>query len=129
RQQFINQQLDELQTQITQAKADIATKQQALAGMNSAVDIANAQNDIQALNTKLTALETNYANLLANTQQGASNIISLFAAANTPIKPIGPNIPLIIALAVASGLVLAAGAAYLLEFMDSSLKSPEDISR
>jgi capsular exopolysaccharide synthesis family protein len=129
RQAFINQQLNELQAQISQTKSDIAAKQQSLAGLTSAVDIANAQNDIAALNTKLTALETNYANLLANAEPGYANTISLFEAASTPTQPIGPNKPLILGLAIASGIVLAAGAAYLLEFLDNTLKTSDDMTR
>src|SRR5579859_3327094 len=127
--EFTNQQLDETQAEITQTKADLAAKQNALAAMTSAVNIANGQNDITGLNAKLTTLETNYANLLADTQRGAANSLSLFAAATTPTVPIGPNKALILILAIASGLVLAACAAYLLEFLDSSLKTPEDITR
>src|SRR5258708_26675900 len=129
RQAFVNQQIDELQNQITQTKADITSKQNSLAGLTSAVDIANTQNDIAALNTKLTALETNYGNLLNNSAQGAATTIGLFEVAATPTKPIGPNKPLIIVLAIASGIVLAAGAAYLLEFLDNTLKTPDDITR
>jgi len=128
RQSFVNQQLDEAQAQITQTKADIVNKQKALAGLSSAVDIANAQTEIDALQVKLTALETNYANLLASSQQGQLNTISLFEAASTPVKPIGPNKPLIILLAVLSGLVLAGGAAYLIEYLDNTLRR-EDVSR
>jgi len=128
RQAFVNQQLDEAQAQITQTKADIANKQKALAGLSSAVDIANAQTEIDALQVKLTALETNYANLLASSQQGQLNTISLFEAASTPFKPIGPNKPLIILLAVLSGLVLAGGAAYLIEYLDNTLRR-EDVGR
>ena len=127
RRAFVNQQIDEAQNQIAQTKADIAAKQNSLASLTSAVDIANTQNDIIALQTRLTALETNYSNLLNNSAQGAANIISLFEAATTPTKPIGPNKPLIIGLAIMSGIVLAAGAAYLLEFLDNTIKTPEDI--
>jgi succinoglycan biosynthesis transport protein ExoP len=129
RQAFINQQLTELQAQILQTKSDITAKQQSLGGLTSAVEIANTQNDIAALNTKLTALETNYANLLANAAPGYANTISLFEAASTPTKPIGPNKPLILGLAMASGIVLAIGAAYLLEFLDNTLKTSDDITR
>ncbi len=125
RQAFINQQLDEAQAQIVQTKTDIASKQTSLASLSSAVDIASAQNEINALQIRLTALETNYANLLASSQQGALNTISLFEAASTPVKPIGPNHPLIIVLAIASGVLLAAGAAYLLDFLDNTLTRDE----
>ncbi|MBM2850803.1 MAG: CbiA protein, partial [Anaerolineales bacterium] len=129
RQAFVNQQLDYLQNDITATQQEINKLQGELGKMFSASEITDTQQQIDALQTKLTTLQTNYASLLANTLQGAINILSVLSPAARPQDPIGPNRLALILVAGASGLVLAAGAAYLLEFLDATIKTPEEISR
>ncbi len=57
------------------------------------------------------------------------NILTIIEQAVLPTVPIGPNKSMIILLSGAIGLMLAAGAAYLLEYLDDTLKSPEEITR
>jgi non-specific protein-tyrosine kinase len=129
RQAFVKSQLDDLEAKITETKAEIEKKQTDLANMFSARQIADAQTQIAGLQTKLNTLQANYAALLSNTQQGAINTISVIEPAALPTKPIGPNKPATILLAAAIGLILAAGAAYLLEYLDDTLKNPDDVQK
>jgi capsular exopolysaccharide synthesis family protein len=129
RQQFINNQLDTLQKDIKKTEEEIATKQAELPDLNSARQIADTQQEITVLQTKLTTLQTNYVTLLSNTGKGAINILTIIEQAVLPTIPIGPNKSMIILLSGAIGLMLAAGAAYLLEYLDDTLKSPEEITR
>ena len=125
---FINQQLSDLETQITKTKDEITKNQELLGSLNSARQIAQTQSDINVLETKLITLQTNYANLLANTDRGASNVLSVVESAILPTDPIGPNKVPMILLSVGIAFIIAAGAAYLLEYLDDTLKTPEDIS-
>lgn len=127
RQSFVNQQLDDLQKQIQQTTQDLAQKQMALQGLNSAVQIADAQAEINALETKLQLLQTNYATLLSNTTYGAINTLSVIEVASVPKIPIGPNKPVIILLVAVIGFLLSSGTAHLLEYLDRTLKTPEDV--
>ncbi len=129
RQAFVNQQLDDLQNDITATQQEIDKLQGDLGKMFSASELANTQKQIDALQIKLTTLQTNYVSLLSNTQQGAINSLSVLSPAARPQTPIGPNRLALNLLAGASGLVLAVGAAYLLEFLDATIKTPEEISR
>jgi len=129
RRTFINRQLDDLQVKIQETQDEIANKQQALGNMISARQITDAQNQIAALQTKLNTLQSNYASLLANTQQGAANTLNVIEPASLPTKPVGPDIPMTVLSACAIGFVLAAGGAYLLEYLDNTVKSPEDIKK
>jgi succinoglycan biosynthesis transport protein ExoP len=97
--------------------------------LNSAHEIAQVQEDIQALQAKLTILQTTYASLLANSQSGATNILSIIEPASVPTEPVGPGKPVVIALAGVIGLILSAGAAYLLEFIDDTIKLPDEVLR
>ena len=129
RQAFIKTQLDDLEAKIKETKKEIDKKQTDLANMFSARQIADAQTQIAGLQTKLNTLQANYAALLSNTQQGSINTISVIEPAALPIMPIGPNKAATILLAAAIGLVLAAGAAYLLEYLDDTLKNPDDVKK
>jgi non-specific protein-tyrosine kinase len=129
RQAFIKAQLDDLEVKIKETKDEIEKKQTDLANLFSARQIADAQTQIAGLQTKLNTLQANYAALLSNTQQGSINTISVIEPAALPTKPIGPNKPATILLAAAIGLILAAGAAYLLEYLDDTLKNPDDVQK
>lgn len=129
RQEFINTQLNNLQGQIEAAQDDIAKLQEQLGTLTSARQLQDTQNQIAALQAKLSTLQGNYAALLANTQQGATNTLSVVDTASLPTNPIGSNKGMSILLAAAIGFSLAAGAAYLLEYLDDTLKTPEEITR
>lgn len=129
RQAFISSQLNELEDKIKATQSEITRKQEELAGLFSARQIADAQTQIAALQNKLATLQTNYAALLANTQQGARNAISTLEDAALPSRPIGPNKSATILLAAAIGFILAAAAAYLLEYLDDTMKNPEDVEK
>lgn len=129
RREFIDAQLNNLQGQIEAAQDDIAKLQEQLGTLTSARQLQDTQNQIAALQAKLSTLQGNYAALLANTQQGATNTLSVVDTASLPTNPIGSNKGMSILLAAAIGFSLAAGAAYLLEYLDDTLKTPEEITR
>jgi succinoglycan biosynthesis transport protein ExoP len=123
---FIQEQLDNLQIQITETEDEIVRLREALGDMDSAREIADAQSAITASETKLSDLQGIYSDLLANTQSGATNTISVIEPAFLPTRPIGPDKVLTILLAAAVGLSLAVAAAYILDYIDDTIKSPED---
>lgn len=129
RQAFINQQLDTMQAEIIRLSAEIDQKQTELQRLTSATQIEDAQAEIIGLESKLSLLQGNYATLLASSQRGATNTLTVVEPAFPPVIPIGPNKILIVGLVGVIGLVLSAGAAHLLEFLDKSIKTPEDVTR
>jgi succinoglycan biosynthesis transport protein ExoP len=129
RQEFISAQLDTLEAQIEQTQRDIEQLQTELGTMVSARQISDAQNQISALSGKLTTLQANYANLLASTGKGAINTLTVMEPAGLPTRPIGPNKATAVLAAGMIGLVLAVAAAYLLEYLDDTLKTPQDVER
>jgi len=129
RQLFISEQLDDLETKITETQNEISSKQDELASAFSARQIADLQGQIAALQTKLTSLQSNYASLLSNTQQGAINTLAVIEEAALPRTPVGPRVETTVLVAAAIGFTLAVAAAYLLEYLDDSIKAPEDITR
>lgn len=128
RQEFIKTQLDDLEIQIEITQNEIAARQAELAARFSASEIADVQLQIGALQAKQASLQNNYASLLTSSQQGAINSLSVFEFAALPTQPIGPNQTTTVAVAAFFGFVLGAAAAYLLEYLDDTVKTPEDVS-
>jgi polysaccharide biosynthesis transport protein len=129
RQEFIKEQLSSLQAQIIETEARIEDLQKELTGLSSASQVANTEEEINDLTQKLTTLRQNYANFLANSQEGALNILSVVEPANLPSRSVGSNKLLVIFLAAAVGLSLSAGAAYLIEYIDRTIKTTADVER
>jgi polysaccharide biosynthesis transport protein len=129
RESFIKSQLSNLQENINQTAEEIAAKQDALREAISAREIAGLEEDIRALQSKETALQANYAALLANTRSGAVNTLTVIEQARFPTVPVGPARTMTVVTATVIGLALAAGAAFLLEYLDDTVKSPSDLKR
>jgi len=128
-QDFVSSQLALTQKNILDTTTQITEKQNELGTLTSAHEISQVQLDIQTLQAKLTLLQTTYASLLANSQSGATNTLKVIEPAAIPVKPVGPGKPVVIALAGLIGLLLSSGTAYLLEFIDDTVKTPEDITK
>ncbi len=129
RQEFIREQLSSLEFQIDETKSKIEELQRNLTVINSASQSASVEQEIANLTIKLNGLYESYASFLANSQQGALNILQVVEPANLPTTSVGTNKILIVGLAGMVGLVLSIGAAYLIEFLDRSIKSTSDVER
>lgn len=128
-QEFVQQQLASLAQQITGTQTQIEELQASLASLTSASQVASTEKQINDLTNKLTVLRENYANFLANSSEGASNILAVVEPANLPSRSVGTNKLLIIMLAATVGFSLAAGAAYLIEYIDRTVKTTTDVER
>ena len=129
RQEFVNRQLTHLEENIIETQDEIASQQEQLIDLNSARDIADTQQEIAFLEAKLTTLQSNYAAILSSSGQDADNTLTVIEQASIPTTPVGPNKGMIILLSTAIGLILASGAAYLLEYLDNTFKSSEEITK
>jgi len=129
RQEFIKQQLSSLELQISDTSNKVDELQKSLSGLKSASQISRTEEEINQLADKLTTMRDSYANLLSNSQEGALNILSVFEPANLPTNTVGTNKILIVGLASLVGLVLSAGAAYILEYLDRTVKTTKDVER
>ncbi|MFK7803666.1 MAG: polysaccharide biosynthesis tyrosine autokinase [Anaerolineae bacterium] len=129
RQDFIVNQLDLLQVQIEATIEEILVKSEELGEQFSAREIANIRNEIAALESKRNTLQNNYASLLASTEKGDINAITVIEPAALPTWPqdTGRNMAVITAMAVAA--VLAASVAFLIEYIDDTVKPQDDSSQ
>ncbi len=127
REAFVNAQLDDLQSRISDTLAEIATRERSLFEIVSASEMAGAQGEIAALQTRLTILQTNYANLLNSSQANALNTLTVIESAAVPVIPIGPNTLLLLLLSGASGFALAVAAVYAIEYLDDTFRSTDEV--
>ncbi len=129
RQAFINEQLDILQKQIADNQTEIEDLTYVLGGLNSAREIADTESQINSLQTKQSSLQSNYAKLLSETEKGAINTLTIIEFPNLPIRPIGSQQFISVGLSAAVGFTMAAAAAYLLEYLDKTIKTVDEVKK
>jgi non-specific protein-tyrosine kinase len=129
RQDFISKQLSELEIGIEETKVEIERRQEELAGLLSAREIADTQDEILVLQQKLGDLRANYGGLLDDAQSRSINQISIIEPAELPVRPVDPNRIPIILLNTAMGFVLAVAACYLMDYLDDTVHSPEEVQK
>lgn len=129
RQEFIQSQLDGLQEQISTTQDTIEKLNAELGSLNSARQIAQKQSEIQVLENKLSILQSNYANLLGNSESGAPNSLTIVEPAEVPTVPVGPNRALNVIMSTLIGVGLAAAGAYAIEFLDPTFRSSQEVKK
>ena len=127
--QFILKQTEDLKANIQQAQDDIRQLDDAIAQMNSARQIQDARSRQVELQTQITTWQATYAQMLTNLQQGTPNFLSVVEPARVPSLPVSTSAGTNVLLGAVIGLVLAGGAAYLLEYIDDTIKTAEDVRK
>jgi tyrosine-protein kinase len=123
-------------TQLSQLKLQIESNQKTLTNLSNQAGLetdpkklADLNDRISALQTKIDTWQTNYANLSATLNNGANLFLTILAPAQAPTVPISPNIPRNILSAAIAGLALACGAVVLFEYLDDTIKDADDAQR
>jgi succinoglycan biosynthesis transport protein ExoP len=128
RQEFVRIQLQNLEKNIKATEEEIRAEQAKLDAASSARAIQQYQTNIAALQAKHSSYQANYGSLLGSVE-GRTNYISVFEPATTDSKPVSPRVMETVLMAAVSGLILAVAGALLIEFLDDTLKTPEDAKR
>lgn len=123
----VNQWREGLETEIDATLADIARTQEEL---KTADDAQKTR-----LEASLAQYRTTYSTLLASAQQArlseaqATNNLVVSEPAFVPEDPVRPRTLTNTLLAAVIGAMLAIGAAFLIEYLDDTVKTPDDIER
>ncbi len=125
RSRFAQEQLGKMETDISATEGEIASRRDELAQATSARQIVSLEGEVSALEAKLSSLRSNYVGLLSSTRDGAVNAINVLEAPNLPTLPVESNGIILVLLAAVMGAILAAGGAYLLDFLDDTITVPE----
>ena len=128
RRSFVQTQLADLEQSIQTTEAEIVAEQARLDAANSARAIQQYLANIAALQERLDTYRATYSSLLGNVE-GRTNYISVFEPATTPTRPISPNVMMTVAMSGAIGLALAVAGALLIEFLDDTIKTADDLQR
>lgn len=125
---------ESLSKEIAAVQASLAQTQAALDALGEP-DTPEEQAQKAQLETSLAQYRTSYANLLQSyeniriAEAQELNNVSVVEPALPPRIPIRPRVELNTFLAGLVGMVLAGAIAYVFEYLDDTLKSPEDISQ
>lgn len=123
--------------QVNKAKLEeeIANTEQDLAETTQQLKSTTDDTQRTRLETSLAQYRSTYSNLVATYQQvkfneaQATNNIVVAEPATSPEAPVRPRTRTNVLLAVVVGALLALGAAFLAEYLDDTVKTPDDISR
>jgi capsular exopolysaccharide synthesis family protein len=85
-----------------------------------------AQEDLLRLEEELNARRANYSALVNYIKGSSVNHVTVFETAAAPSSPTGPKVLQNTVLAAVVGFMLAAGAAFLIEYLDDSVRGPVD---
>jgi Mrp family chromosome partitioning ATPase len=128
RRAFVEEQLQSLERNIAATEEEIEDQQVRLDTANSARAIQQYQSNIAALQQRLGSYQSSYASLLQSVDGGA-NYISVIQYALLPVDPISPKARETVMLAAAIGLSLATGGALLIELLDNTVRTSDDIMK
>lgn len=126
---FIQNQLKDLKAKTEAGQADLARLKQELDAANSARQIQDLQNQVSILDTKISDWQKTYSSLLVTLQGGDVNVLTVMEEASVPSLPISPNTRMNVLLAAVIGLLLAVAGVFVIEYLDDTVKSREDIER
>lgn len=127
---FVSELLTDFENQINQTTGQIELKQQEIAIAQGAREIAILQEELNALSATKDQLTKDYTELLQSSGQAATNTIVVIEPAILPYNPITNSSSKLSIVLVAGGvgLVLAATAAYILEYLDDTVRTSEALT-
>jgi succinoglycan biosynthesis transport protein ExoP len=126
---FTEEQLQKVKKDIETTEAEIDAKKVKLSEATSARAIRELEDDIDALQQIHRELQSTYTELVGTLRQEQTEYMTVFEPAYTPTRPISPRVMETVLLAAAIGLALAIAGAFLIEFLDDTIKTPEDAAR
>jgi capsular exopolysaccharide synthesis family protein len=118
---LLNGDLQGIQQQISVSQTEITR----LAGLVSPT--ADEVRQLATLRAQLVTLQQAYSTVLGYASGGGTNILTVVDPAQVPIEPSSPRVALNTLIVALLALVNAIALAFLLEYLDDTLKSPEDV--
>ena len=119
-QDFVLQQVADLQKKITEGQTDLVSLQNQIATQTSASDIEDTKRKLTALDAQIESWQASYARLVSAAEPSKTNLVSILSTAMPPTSAIPSQPTLYYALA----LVIGAGLAILLALGLDRLKRP-----
>jgi len=131
--------LQDLEAQIAIVQASIEETQKAIAALGDPLDADSARMpefarlEMARLESQLTSDQTRLVILLKSAEDFRlamaryTDYINIFSPAELPTEPVRPRTTLNTILGGISGLVMGISSAFMLEYLDDTIRSPEDV--
>ena len=129
RREFIQAQIDDLERKIQETDVQIQDLEQSLQVTTSVREAADKRAQLDQLRSQITSWQLQYTQYVNYITPQTPNTLSILEPAEPPRGPFAPNMFLNVSLAVVVGMLLAVGVAFLIEYLDDTVKSKEDITR
>lgn len=123
--QFILDQLSDLKTNIQRALTENTQLDEVIANTVSASQVQAARDRQAVLRTQVSAWQNTYAQLLSGLQRNTTNYLSVVEPAQQSNIPVAPKPLENTLIAAFIGLVLSVTGAFIIEYMDDTIKTPE----
>ncbi len=128
--------LSELESQVAALEADIEETQKAIAALGDQSELPEfARLELARLESQRTNQQTRLMIFLQSAEEFRlamaryTTRIDIFEPAELPGEPVGPEVLQTTGLAAVTGLMIGAGVAFLLEYLDDTIKTPLDARR
>lgn len=126
---FVRQQIQDLEAKIQKSEGDIAQLEEALKTTTSVREAADKRAEIDSLRTQISQYQQNYTQFINYLSPNSQNTLSILEPAEPALQPFSPNFALNVTLAAIIGIILATSVAFLIEYLDDTLKNKDDVSR
>jgi succinoglycan biosynthesis transport protein ExoP len=126
---FLEAQAQSLPPKIEAAQVEIQDLEAELSEAFSARQIQDIQSRINILQSQINGWQATFAQYQLLLGERGVNVLTVIEHAPLPTVPVGPKWIMQVLLAAAIGLILAVGAAFLIEYLDDTVKSPDDLAK
>jgi non-specific protein-tyrosine kinase len=127
--QFLREQALGFPPKIEAAQEQIRVLEAELSEAFSARRIQDSQSQIASLQNQVNTWQATFAQYQLLLGERSPKVLDVIEEAPVPTAPVGPNWMLQVILAASIGMALGVGAAFLLEYLDESLKSPDEVTK
>ncbi len=129
RREFVQSQAEDIRAKIVEAQKKINDLQKSITATSSAREIADKQQQITTLQGQVNQFQLTFAALNSAIAPRSVNTLSMVEPPKLPTSPIAPNVVTNVLLSAAIGLALALVSIFLIEYLDDTIKSPDDVSQ
>jgi non-specific protein-tyrosine kinase len=127
---FVRQRVALLQEKISAGQEHLDGLENTMINAGDPAEQRALRNEIQRLENVISSWENNYARLLALIEsEEDSNVISVIEPAQARESPASPDVQMNVLLAAGVGLILALVLVTILEYVDDTLKSEDDLEQ
>jgi succinoglycan biosynthesis transport protein ExoP len=126
--EFVQGQLQDLQSRIDSGETRLTELDKELTAAFSSEEAQKIQSQINTLRSQVNIWQSNYAQLLNFLGQTSSNYLSVIEPAQRAVPINAGSTRQNVLLAGVVGLMIAGGIAFLLEYLDDTIKTPDDVA-